>query len=146
MESQTVQVAYVDDYCRTAENLIEGAHRQIRVALFLMRFSEKNQCPENLVRDLVEAKRRGVNVVVFLEEDNYNLAAERYLKENNVPVYHTKRFLHAKVLQVDDCFIVGSHNWTWNAMHKNIEASVLVCRSNVIDAFFRKVEGFLRRG
>ena len=139
-ENQNPQVTYVTDYCGTAHWLLKNAKKEVKVALYLMRYSERNQCPENLVRDLVEAKKRGVNVVVYLEDTNYNNNAEGFLREHNIPIIHPTKFLHAKILKVDDCFIVGSHNWTWNAMHKNLEASVLVCNSDVIDAFFRELD------
>ncbi len=130
-------VTYVTDYCRGVGHLIDGAQREIEVALFLMRYDDRNDCPQVLTRKLVEAKKRGVDVVVFLDDDSYNEGAITFLRENNVPVVViSSRLLHAKVVKADDCFVVGSHNWTWNAMHRNIEASIIVCNSSVIDAFF----------
>jgi phosphatidylserine/phosphatidylglycerophosphate/cardiolipin synthase-like enzyme len=130
----------VTDYCKDVGALIDSAHNHVEVAMYLMRYDEKNQCPEVLVRKPVEAKRRGADVVVYLQEDNYNKRAIEYLRENNIPVFIPRGFLHAKVVVADDCFVVGSHNWTWNAMHKNIEASVIVCNTPVIEAFFRGLE------
>lgn len=129
-------VFYITDYCKDVGALLDSG-QHIRVAIYLMRYDERNQCPETLVRKLVEAKRRGAEVEVFLNDDNYNIPAIKYLRENNIPVYVPRGFLHAKVVEVDNCFVVGSHNWTWNGTHKNIEASVIVCNSSIIDTFFR---------
>ncbi len=120
-------MAAVDDYCRDVGGLLDRARERITVYLYLMRYSEEEGCPEVLVRKLAEAKRRGVEVTVFLEDVNYNSRAVEYLTENNVPVLFLNRFLHAKFILVDNCYVVGSHNWTWSAMHRNVEASVIVC-------------------
>lgn len=136
---------YVDDYCEEVGKLIDNAQREIKVAVYLIRYKRSGDCPEILLEKLVAAKRGGVDVIVFTEDDKYNKGAIRFLRENNIPVFFTDRFLHGKVLKTERCFVVGSHNWTWNAMHKNLEASVIVCNSSVIERFFEEVKEAIAR-
>ncbi|NPA86445.1 MAG: phospholipase, partial [Candidatus Diapherotrites archaeon] len=128
----SVQVYKVEDYCRDVGNLIDSAKDEIDVAVYLIRYRDTN-CPEILLEKLVEARERGVDVRVFTEEDDYNERAVEFLREHNVPVFIVEPFLHAKALKVDDCVVVGSHNWTWNAMHRNVEVSLIVCNTSVLD-------------
>ena len=132
------------DYCKDVGSLINSARHEIVAAVYLIRYDDRRGCPEDLVRDLVLAKERGVRVIVYTDDTNYNKRAIEFLREHNIPVYFTRSFLHAKVLKADDCFVVGSHNWTWSAMHKNLEASVIVCNSSVIDAFIDELKSKVR--
>ncbi len=142
----SISVYYVEDYCRDVKSVIDGAKEYIDVALYLMRYKDPGECPEVLVESLAEAKLRGVRVTVFLYDDNYNKGAIEFLKRFEVNVIVVKdAFLHAKTLRTEGCFVVGSHNWTRNAMKKNVEASVIVCGSDVMRPFWEKVYS-LERG
>ncbi len=126
------------DYCEDVGNVLKNADERIWVAMYLMRYFTPGECPETLVEELIEARRRGVEVVVILNEDNYNVPAISVLRENNVAVYIYRGFMHAKLVITEDCSVVGSTNWTRNGVSRNAEASVIVCNTSVMDRVFRE--------
>lgn len=110
----------------------------------------------NLVNDLINAHRRGVTVsvifdqnIMFWETGKKKKKTERkssnayeLLKKNEVPVYYDSidRVTHNKILIIDDYItILGSTNWTYSALRKNHEASVLIKSSSVAEAFLEKL-------
>ena len=110
----------------------------------------------NLVYDLINAHRRGVEVTVvfdqnkmFWEEGKKGRETERkshkayeLLKKNGVPVYYDSddRVTHSKILVIDDYItILGSTNWTYSALKKNHEASVLIKSHSVAETFLKKL-------
>ena len=142
-----MSVALVDDYCRDVHNLLTSAREDVKVAMFMMTTDREGNCPTRLIMDLVELKERGVNVKVFLDAnvkdyhgEYFNSYVERLLREHNIPVCKPRRRLHAKVVKVDGCYVIGSHNWTYNAMRRNIEYSVVVCNSPALERIFEELE------
>jgi phosphatidylserine/phosphatidylglycerophosphate/cardiolipin synthase-like enzyme len=87
-----------------------------------------------MIEDLVAARRRGVDVKMILESGEKEL--ERlpnnypcdYLKENKVPVRFDERYTitHAKLVIIDDKVILGSTNWGHYALDKNHETNVII--------------------
>lgn len=111
----------------------------------------------NLVNDLIGAHRRGVAVTVIFDQnimfweggkkgkktERKNHQAYELLKKNGVPVYYdsNERVTHSKILIIDNYItIVGSTNWTYSALRKNHEASVLIKSSSVAEAFLEKLK------
>lgn len=140
-------VLLVNDYCSDVHNLLTNAKKEVRVAMFMMTTDREGKCPTNLIIDLAELKKRGIDVKVYLDanvkdyhSEYFNAYAERFLRENNIPVCKPKRRLHAKVVKVDNCYVIGSHNWTYSAMRKNIEYSVIVCNAPSLDRIFHELE------
>ena len=110
----------------------------------------------NLVNDLIGAHRRGVSVTVILDQnisfweegkkgkkiERRNQEAYELLKKNGVPVYYDSkdRITHNKILVIDNYItIVGSTNWTYSALKKNHEASVLIKSRSVAESFLNKL-------
>lgn len=110
----------------------------------------------NLVNDLINAHRRGVEVTVIFDQNSMfwetgrkgkkterkNGDAYELLKKNGVPVYYDSndRVTHSKILVIDNYItIVGSTNWTYSALKKNHEASVLIKSRSVAEAFLEKL-------
>lgn len=111
----------------------------------------------NLVNDLISAHRRGIEVtvifdqnVMFWETGKKRKKTERksdnayeLLKKNGVPVYYDSddRVTHSKVLVIDGYItIMGSTNWTYSALKKNHEASVLIKSRSVAEEFLNKLK------
>ena len=147
-----------EDYYPQVHQALITAKKSIMCVMYMADIDSKyNRGWEyNLVNDLINAHRRGVNVTVIFDqnvmfwetgkkgkkterksEDAYEL-----LKKNGVPVYYdsTDRVTHSKILVIDDYItIVGSTNWTHSALKKNHEASVLIKSRSVAEAFLNKL-------
>lgn len=116
----------------------------------------KNGWEYNLVNDLVQAHRRGLAVTVIFEQNTTfwekgekgkeikrkSQEAYELLKRNGVPVYYdsNNRITHSKILVIDNYItILGSTNWTYSALKKNHEASVLIRSRSVAESFLHKL-------
>ncbi len=110
-----------------------------------------------LVLDLINAHKRGVKVLVifdqnvkFWEKGKKQYVIERrsehaynLLLRAGVPVFYDNknRVTHSKVMVIDKYItIVGSANWTYGALRKNHEASVMIKSRDVALAFERKLK------
>ncbi len=83
------------------------------------------------------------NVIEKKSEYAYEL-----LSENGVPVFYDNenRVTHNKVLIIDKYItIIGSTNWTYSALRKNHEASVMIKSGSVALAFEGKFEKIERK-
>jgi len=119
-------------------SLIKKAKEEIWVGNYSFKAGEhRNSPPDRLLRELVNAHRRGLKVHVLLErpeERGSDLARDnersaRLLQKGGVPVYWDRadRRSHMKVAVVDKRFvIIGSHNLTASGLRHNHELSVLV--------------------
>jgi len=111
--------------------LINSANETIYVIMYVMKYDPDDPFdPANdLIRALVNASNRGVNVNVILESEvSTNDEAYWYLKSNGVSVYYDNGSrTHAKIVIIDSrIIIVGSHNWTESALWYNNEVSLIV--------------------
>lgn len=117
---------------------IRDARTQIVMALFLFKTNgHPGSYPEILLRELGDAARRGVRVIVVLEQDaktdstvnRDNRNASERLKNAGVEVYFDspKKTMHTKLAVIDGRYtFIGSHNLTQSALKHNHELSVLV--------------------
>ncbi|MBA3685570.1 MAG: hypothetical protein H0W72_10075 [Planctomycetes bacterium] len=125
-------------YARAVERLIAGARSRVWVAMFVVR-AEDEAAVRPMLQALADARGRGVDVRVCLdlgdrvgmagEPDAKHEVAAAWLRGLGVPVVidERERTTHSKVVVVDDRYaIVGSHNWTYSALGRNREASLLV--------------------
>jgi hypothetical protein len=117
-----------NDVLEVAKKLIQKAKHSIQVMMFEMGYYDGHpSTPSNLlVRDLIDAKKRGVKVEVILEvkegEDRTtkrNRHTGKVLSEGGVEVIYDSLFktTHAKLMVVDGQLLLsGSTNWTYNAL------------------------------
>lgn len=138
LPAEDVEVVADAQYFQTAQRLIREAKETIRVMMFEMGYYEEHpHTPSNLlVRELIEAKKRGVKVEVILEvRDDQDRTTKRnrrtakMLSEGGVDVIFDplSRTTHAKLMIVDGKLtLVGSTNWTYYALTNNHEVSLLV--------------------
>ncbi|MBI4352436.1 MAG: hypothetical protein HY593_00770 [Candidatus Omnitrophica bacterium] len=142
------EVEYVPagEYFETAQSEITKAKSSIRVYLYLAVFQEKR--PEflsnKLLESLADAKDRGVDVEVFLDQNvdfaaggpreaadikGRNVEAYRFLTGKGIKVYLDSPavYSHSKAMVIDDeTVILGSTNWSQAALTVNKEANVLI--------------------
>ncbi|MBI2265060.1 MAG: phosphatidylserine/phosphatidylglycerophosphate/cardiolipin synthase family protein [Armatimonadetes bacterium] len=117
---------------------LEEAKKKIHLAMYALTDSK-------VIRMLVEAKNRGVDVKVLLDPNRYqdggspNDKTAKKLREEGVPVrwYRVKgNKLHAKLCIFDDReVIVGSGNWTYKGLNINREIGLDVVSVPVAAAF-----------
>lgn len=129
-ESAGVELLLDDEYYHRVLRAIENSRESVYVMMFFMKYDPGDgfDWANDLIRALVNAQRRGVNVHVLLDESiEDNRKAYYYLLSNGVDVSfdspHTT--LHAKVIVVDGKLVfIGSHNWSESALYWNHEVSV----------------------
>jgi phosphatidylserine/phosphatidylglycerophosphate/cardiolipin synthase-like enzyme len=111
----------------TAEELLSGGYydsvkRSIDNSIYSIRLimkyidpysTDPNHKPSNLLRSLVDAKNRGVDVRVIID-DTVPSSVRDFLKNNKIPTKldpSSTQSTHVKSILIDDTVYVGSHNW-----------------------------------
>lgn len=120
------------------EELIKSSQQSIEVAMY--NFSLKS-----LAQELIQAKKRGLEVKVFLDEEKAKDKSSEYklLKKNGVDVIligYTK--LHTKLAIFDKKVAVfGSSNWTKESFDKNYEIIVVSQQDDML----KKLNQFIKQ-
>lgn len=128
---------------------LSAARERVLVVLFLAASSDVEDHPvHRLVRRLIEARDRGADVVVVLDETfrDRNTTAFRQLEEAGIDVRwdETDRITHTKLVVADDLAWVGSANWTASALTGgNLESVVRVRDRALADRLYRLRLGHL---
>ncbi|MCK4244407.1 MAG: hypothetical protein KAX20_02140 [Candidatus Omnitrophica bacterium] len=143
------------EYFPAVHSLLKGAKKSIYLIISQFRYYEKY--PESsanlLCKDLIRAAKRGVKVKVIIEQSSShaldNSKANREvgyrLAQGGVTVYFDplETNTHCKLLVVDKRYVViGSTNWSYYALEKNYESSVLidsVSTANYFTKYFEKL-------
>jgi phosphatidylserine/phosphatidylglycerophosphate/cardiolipin synthase-like enzyme len=138
LPAEDVQLVTDVQYFEVAKKLIQEAKHSVQVMMFEMGYYDKYpNTPSNLlIKELMNATKRGVKVEVILEvkegEDRTakrNRHTGKILSEGGVEVIYDPLFktTHAKFMVVDGRLtLLGSTNWTYYALTSNNEASVLI--------------------
>jgi phosphatidylserine/phosphatidylglycerophosphate/cardiolipin synthase-like enzyme len=138
LPAEDVQLAMDAQYFQVAKKMIHEAKTSIQVMMFEMGYYDQYpNTPSNLlIKELIDAKKRGVRVEVILEvKEGKDRTTERnrhtgkILSEGGVEVIYDPLFktTHAKLMVVDgELTLLGSTNWTYYALTNNNEASVLI--------------------
>lgn len=152
---QDVQLVTDAQYFQTAKKMIQEAKVSIQVMMFEMRYYDEHpNTPSNLlIKELIDAKKRGVKTEVLLEireDENRTTQANRrtgkILSGGGVEVIYDPLFktTHAKYIVVDgELALLGSTNWTYYALTNNNEVSVLIRSKEVAKAlleYFNRVK------
>jgi hypothetical protein len=122
-----------------------AATGSVVVAMFEMRIPDDAAAASPvllLVNDLIAAHRRGVDVRVILNlRARYDPTSEELLRDRangtaaDMLVYAgidtayspTTYHMHPKLIVIDETVVIlGSHNWTYSGLLKNIESSSLI--------------------
>ncbi len=126
-------------YYKFAERLISGAEESIELVIFkVTRYSGFGSSKSNtLTEKLVEAADRGVEVRMILDVNNWSEEINQSNRETalwllgqgieKVKFDTRETTTHSKILLVDDeSVLLGSTNWSYYSLDKNLEADLLV--------------------
>lgn len=121
------ELAIGKQYVDRVIDLINGAKRSIDIFMFDWRWAKNDISSDvSLInQSLVRATRRGVIVRAFC---NYT-AITKILNEVGIKAksWNSTKLMHSKAIILDQKIVVmGSHNFTMNAMNENIETSVIM--------------------
>jgi phosphatidylserine/phosphatidylglycerophosphate/cardiolipin synthase-like enzyme len=153
-QSNTVRVVTDGDYYDTLTGLIKNAGHRIDLAMFLFKTSPgHSNRPAALIRDLVAARQRGVEVRVILEYSGHDPSLNRanqetaqILKKGGVAVFFDspRRTNHAKLAVIDNRYcLVGSHNLTQSALKYNHEFSLMLDNTALAEEILAYLETIL---
>lgn len=137
------------EYIAAIRNLVQHAQSSIAIMLYQTRYYEEypDTQTNHLLRDLIEAKLRGVDVKILVDtgtwnpsnKNEYNLDYIDRLTTAGIEVWEDspEDVSHEKVICIDDDLtVVSSHNWTYYSIAKNNEVAVLI-ESRPVNEFFR---------
>jgi cardiolipin synthase len=147
-----------EEYYPEVHKALSNANKSILCVMFMAKLDPKHKGGNEyqLILDLIDAHKRGVKVKVIFDQnvkfwekgkkgneiERKSEYAYELLFKNGVPVFYDgeKRVTHNKVLVVDKYItIIGSTNWTYSALRKNHEASVIIKSKSVSRAFEEKL-------
>jgi len=156
LPAEDIQLVTDAQYFQVAKKVIQEAKTSIQVMMFEMGYYDRYpDTPSNLlIKELIDAKKRGVKVEVILEvregrdrTTERNRTAGKILSDGGVEVIYDPLFktTHAKLVVVDGRLtLLGSTNWTYYALSNNNEVSVLIrskeLAKELID-YFNRVKG-----
>jgi len=143
---EPVEILLEEEYLERLLLEMESAKSKIWVVMYVASYNPKHEygVQQKIVRILSKKYRQGVDVRVLLDASyewssrkgrpsdrpsTKNEDMMKALKKEGVPVRYDgfEQILHGKwVLIDDDRSILGSHNWTYSALVKNVEASVFL--------------------
>jgi len=145
------------EYFPTVHKLLSEAKKSIYVIMFSARYYDDYPDSKSniLFNDLADAKKRGLDVKYILEQElpEKGKTAEKdriypkehnrvmdFLKKNNIAytLDNPDITTHSKLIIVDGMYtVVGSTNWSYSALTKNNETSVIIKSVNLADSYTR---------
>jgi phosphatidylserine/phosphatidylglycerophosphate/cardiolipin synthase-like enzyme len=142
------------EYAKQVLPHLKKTEKSIYIIMFLASYyPQYPDSPTNLfIRELIDAKKRGVDVQVILNQSDSdysshstteNLKTGAYLANNGITVYFDspKKTTHAKILIIDEKLVViGSANWSYSAMAKNNETSVIIDSPELAKSYIKYFE------
>ena len=154
-EAKKIELLIDSAYFPVVKRLINSAKKSVQVMMFeASYYREHPGSPSNqLIEAVADAGKRGLNVEVILEikkktdrTTKRNLETGQILKKAGVDVVvdpeHTTT--HTKLIIIDGNIVVlGSTNWTYNALTKNHEISSVIYSdesANYLQDYFKAVK------
>ena len=147
LPASDVQIITNRDYFPAVYKLFNDAEESIYISMFTARIYPDYPDDVNwkLLDAVIEAKVRGVDVKVILDASSWNRdntmknkQMADALKERGIEVFYDPLDVtsHSKLLIVDHRFtVIGSTNWSYYALEKNNEASVIIDSKPVAEEF-----------
>ena len=147
------------EYFPAVHKAFTNAQKSILCVMYMAKLDKGHSGGDEyqLVLDLINAHKKGVKVLVIFDQNVkfWEKGKKRDIMERRseyaydlllragVPVYYDckNRVTHSKAIVIDKYItIVGSTNWTYGALRKNHEASVMIKSRDVARAFERKLK------
>ena len=142
------------EYFPAVHSLLKKAEKSIYLIMHQIRYYDEHpKSPSNLLcEDLIAAASRGVEVKVIIEQSDLEIFSDNSKKnrdvgyrlaQGGVTVYFDplETTTHCKLLIVDKRYVViGSTNWSYYALDKNYESSVLIDSISTADYFIKYFE------
>ena len=154
--AQEVIPLYNREYLPHLHQALQNAKHKIHILMFTMRYypNYPNDANSVIIGDLIAAKKRGVEVKLILDCSSWNRSntlknkmVGDSLKKCGIEVYYDPYDVtsHDKLILIDDTItIIGSTNWSYYALERNNEASVLIKSPELTRAFEEHFEDVLR--
>jgi len=154
MADYEVYILTDGDYYQSMINDLKNANETTLVAMYSMIYDPDDSFDwaNDLIKELVYADERGVNVSVVIEYRKWeplgnmtaNLDAYNYLLAHNVTVHldNNENYTdHMKLVIIDDKIVyVGSHNWSESGLYYNHETSVRIVSEDIAKIFKEYLE------
>jgi len=115
------------EYPRVVGEFVRNAKKSIKILIYDWRWykGEVGTKIQKFNREIINATKRGVKVEALVNIE----VIKSQLRGSKIKIkkVDTKKTMHAKMLIVDDRFLIlGSHNLTKNAFEINHEVSVVI--------------------
>jgi phosphatidylserine/phosphatidylglycerophosphate/cardiolipin synthase-like enzyme len=132
-----------ENYFPALLKAIDEAQSEIFMSIFSFKTGvHKNSYPDIISAHLARAVKRGIKVIVILENtggnddklDAENRQTKHLLEEEGVRVYFDspRQTTHTKLIVIDErVVLLGSHNLTQTALKYNNEISILLDRPDL---------------
>ncbi|MBW9221240.1 phospholipase [Methanothermococcus sp. SCGC AD-155-M21] len=140
IDKNRISILNDEKYYYHVLNAISSAEREIDIIMFSMYRCKKT---EELLNELIRARKRGVFIRIILDKDiDSNKEVKNILGSEKIPIkLADDRRIHNKLIIIDkDILIVGSHNWTDKALFQNRESSVVIRDKHTIKKMKRYFE------
>ena len=129
-------------YFTQVHDILKNSKKSIHMIVFEIKYypTYQDSLENILVRDLIEAKKRGVDVKILVDGSFKENSALDYLKKNGIDIRYDAENVttHAKIIIVDNkIVIIGSTNWSYYSLEKNYEANVVLISELIADYFDR---------
>ncbi len=143
MDAEGVYPINNRDYTPNVIKLFRNAEKTIHIFMLSGGYypNYPNGVNRQMYQVLFDAVKRGVEVQIVLDQAGYNpgqsygnLALGEFLRSGGIDVYYDDpdETVHSKTLIIDSLYtIVGSTNWSYWALDKNNECSVIIKSINV---------------
>ena len=144
------------EYQKRLVDEIKDARKSVYAVMYLVSvgFWKGNEMLE-IMDNLIEASRRGVDVKVLLEDPGSgfilecNAKAAEYLLRNGIAVKFDDvgHSTHTKLVIIDDeTSLLGSHNWTLAGLNMNYECSVMVRSRRLAEEYSNYFDSLWSKG